>query len=338
MNKHILFIAYYFDEKFGVASSRSRTLNRFLNEMGISTRVMHKSSFGIFAENFFPFWIIRLFFVILFSQEKKVYISCGPFQHLFATSLAVFIRKKHLIIDFRDPWSLNIKTGYGHKVKPSKVKLKIAEAIEKISYEICTHFVVCTRGMYNEYQELFRDKDKIKLIMNGYDFEPEIGKKTVSTDTLHVVCLGKFAEYSLDRAIDSLQRLKDTAKQIPNLHIHFIGSDKEKNQMALERAKLLENVTFYPRMHYNDALDIAKKCNVGLLVLRNENIEYGTKVFDYIGLNLQIVDTFEEESIFREEFHPYIFSGKIADIPYEERLKFHRWNIYYQNAHIFKDP
>lgn len=331
MSNKILMITYFFDNSDGVGAQRSKTLNRFLNEQGIKTTVVDKKYFGELVARNFYLWTFTVFLKILFSKEKKIYISCGPFQNLIFVVLASFISRKELIIDFRDPWSLNIKSGYNNKVKVNKVKLYLAELIEKISYKICKYFIVCTKGMFKEYEALFKSNSKLRLMTNGYDFKPVKMKKKIDYFNLKVVCLGKFAEYDVDKARKALQEILKLTKDKSKLKLFFVGSDKVINSKILEEFSLLNNSVFYDRMEYEKALEIASKCDLGMLVVRNENIEYGTKIFDYIGLGLKVIDNFDENSIFKKEFCDFINSeNKKSNI-----LKYNRDHIYRESLEIF---
>ena len=331
----ILMITFFCEEEDGVGAQRTITLNRFLKENNFYSTIVGRKYFGAFIQRSFLLWTIAVFIKIVLAKEKKVYVSCGPFQQLFFVSLASFISRKRLIVDFRDPWSLNIKRGYNNSVKVSKIKLEIAEFVEKFTYKICETFIVCTRGMYNEYGKLFSSETKLYLLTNGYDFDPVQPFKKEEMTKLEVACLGKFAEYDMNKAISALQEVKKIAKDNKEIRIHFFGSDKNKNLVVLNKVGLVENSLFYPRMRYDKALDLcAKKCNLAVAVIRDENLDYGTKIFDYIGLNLQVIDNFNEESIFKKEFESFIYNTK--DTPTkEEILKYKRENIYKENIDIF---
>lgn len=333
MSNNILMITYFFDEKDGVGSLRSKTLNKFLNKNNISTRVVDKKFFGEIISKSFILWCFAVFLKILFSKEKKVYISCGPFQHLIFVALASFLGRKKLIIDFRDPWSLNIRRGYNKTVKVNKLKFIISSSIERLSYIICDTFIVCTQGMYNEYKYLFRNEDKLVLMTNGHDVNLKLKTRSIDLSNLNVVCLGKFAEYDEDKARCTLNEVKNLVPNIDGLVLHFIGSKKDINIKVLDDLNLRDKAIFYPRMEYREALEIASKCDLGMLIMRDEDIEYGTKVFDYIGLGLLIVGSFNNNSIFKDTFKEYIYSRNNSSIKNVNQYK--RNNIYLKNIKIF---
>ena len=306
-NERILLISYFFNEKGSVAILRSKSLYKNLKKSGYSVEVLHKNFWGINIGSSFLIWSLILFLKIIFSKEKIIYISCGPFLHLPFVVVATKIRKKKLLIDFRDPWSLNIKNGYNQSVKVNKLKLFLSERIEKFSYKNCSSFIICTRGMYDGYHKLFKCDKKLELITNGFDFETDKFEDESKFKGFNVVCLGKFVEYDEEKSILVLERALNMARfRNEELKLHFVGTDEVINLPVLKKLNLISNTKFYPKMEYEEALKIAAKCNMALLVLRNENIEYGTKIFDYIGLGLPILDGFEENSIFRNEFNVFI--------------------------------
>lgn len=179
MNNIIIFLAYFFDSSDGVASSRSRSLARFLKQKGYNITVLNKNTWNKQADKNTFIWGVKCAIYLLKNKNNftKIYISCGPFLPLLPIAIAANFLKKSLIVDFRDAWSLNIATNYGNKSKKmllkNKAKLYLARLIEKYVYNNCEYFIVCTWGMKDKYTRLFNDDKKIKLITNGYDFEPE---------------------------------------------------------------------------------------------------------------------------------------------------------------------
>lgn len=339
--KNILFISYFFESNDGVGALRSRSLVRFLEKRGFDVDIVKRNTFGSIGEKNFYLWTILCAFKVLFSKQKNVYVSCGPFNHLLFISLACFIRKKKLIVDFRDPWSINIKTGYGKpNAKINRFKVFISTVIERLVYRICTYFIVCTEGMKNYYQKLFGNDDKIKVIMNGYDFDiAEIEKykddNLKNNQVLKFVCLGKFAEYDEQKAHKVISKIKDIKNQGYSVHIYFVGTNREPTFSILKQYSLEDCSIFYPRMSYKEALKIAINCNIAILIIRNEEIEYGTKIFDYIGLGLPVLDIFDHSNNFYKEFKDILsFSRSFKEIPKEMRVSYSREENFLSILHL----
>lgn len=331
----MLFIAYFFEEKEGVGALRSRTLKEFLEKNDIKIDVVDKNSFSRIINNYIILWTIATCFRVICSKEKKIYISCGPFLHLFFVSITSFFFRKELIIDFRDPWSINLKSGYNGQVKPNLIKIKIAESIEKLSYKICKKFIVCTKGMYVEYEALFEDNKKLVEMTNGYNFDSVAFKMDErNLEIYKIVTLGKFAEYDKNKARKALYKVKELATQRP-IELVFIGSNREVNSEILAEFDLLKDTEFHERMAYEKALNLASTCNLAMIILRDENIEYGTKIFDYIGLNLNVIDIFEKESFFRMEFEIFFKGFSQGKVSETIKNSYHRESIYSKNINIF---
>lgn len=313
---NIAFIAYYFAETDGVGSLRSRCLARILEQRDNNLYYFTKNSFGKLAAKFSWVWNIILFYHLLRVNVGKVYVSCGPFGHLLFILLACHLSRKHFICDFRDPWSFNIRRGYGNpSAKINSVKIVIAEWIEKLIYKLCYRFWVCTPGMYQLYAELFKDDTKLDMIPNGYDFDPEIignfeASKNLAPnpDKLHLVCLGKFAEENPITAKKALTQLKEFYRKngSDSLAIDFIGTPVSPTGELLREVKLEKISTFHPKMSYLEAIKIAAKANMGLCVIRDEKFDLGTKAFDYIGLGLPIYNCFQNDSNFSQFFSNFL--------------------------------
>ncbi|WDZ51158.1 hypothetical protein LF296_18045 [Acinetobacter vivianii] len=296
----ILFLAHFYSDKDGVGALRSRTLSSFLKEKGVFCHVVTRRNNNLFM-------LGEIFYHIFFGGYQRVYVSCGPFKYLFLISLFCFFSRKKLIIDFRDPWSLNILNNYGASLIEKKtLKYYIASFIEKLAYKISWRFVVCTKGMYVRYGELFNDNNKLLIIENGYSFTPLMKKLDVNKNTLSIVCIGKFVEYNLEAAHKTLEDIKN--KTIgKKIIINFVGADQEKNNLLAYSIFPTAEINFYKKLPYNEAVEIAKKSDVGILIVRDEDIEYGTKIFDYIGLGIPFYSHLDKNKNFYNRFKKFIF-------------------------------
>ncbi|ETQ95717.1 hypothetical protein OHW21_15055 [Acinetobacter baumannii] len=299
--KKVLMIAYFFSENDGVGSLRSRSLYLFLKEKGIDCDVLTKESNKIF-------FYLKLFYFILFKRYDRVYLSCGPFPPLLVTSILSFISRKKLVVDFRDAWSLNILTHYGKNIEnPFKgIKYYHSLMVEKISYYLSYKFVVCTKGMYLQYSKLFNDQKKLLLVENGFNFKPEniVRNDFGKNNFLRFICIGKFVEYDEKKARMILLSIKKQLKI--EASFTFIGSSRDLNLPVIREYFENEDIIFIDRLPYKDVIIETKKHDVGLLIIRDENIDYGTKVFDYIGMGMPFFSVLEQNKVFFKEFNSYI--------------------------------
>ena len=317
--KDVLIISYSIGG--GVAGLRSKALINFLNKKGVNVK-------AIACNSKLLNWYIKIFLSIVFGKEKIVYFSCGPFIYSIFFIILAKILLKEVIVDFRDPWSLNILHNYGKLGDINKLKYTIVIFLEKIIYFFTNKFIVCTEGMYLEYSKIFKSNNKMVLILNGYsfDFIYTTKKDKKNEEIIKFVCIGKFAEYSQIKAENILNNIKDKMK-IP-FSIDFIGSDYDSNAKILEKCGILNKATFHEKKPYEDVINFTASCDVGLLILRNENIEYGTKIFDYIGLKKPFYSILNKDALFFKEFNEFLFDfehkGLIGDDLNEKILMYSR--------------
>lgn len=332
----IAFVAYYFYDEDGVASLRSRVLSDVLLERNNQLDIITKKSFGPKALNNKLVWGTRLFLHLMKADFDKLYVSCGPFWHLRFILMACLLRRKKFIVDFRDPWSVNLKNGFGgSKPIASESIVKKAEYWERLIYKHCEAFWTVTSGMGDAYEKVFNNNEKINIVINGHNIpiEDETLKPRDGSDKLTYICMGKFIEYGEEKAKRALTKLRDTCKSNnQDYQLEFIGANQEKIEPLVKQLQMENNVVFIPRMPYNEAVQRAKQADIGFCILRDESLEHGTKTFDYIGMGLPIFDCFEEGSMFHNFFLPYLTLTEKKDIPKDIREKFYRRNIFKQHV------
>ncbi|MCL6231125.1 hypothetical protein [Acinetobacter amyesii] len=307
----------------GVGSLRSKALYDYLSLKGLNVCVVEKESTNLI-------WIFSIIKNIYNNKAKKLYVSCGPFILLPVLILLALIFRKKLIVDFRDPWSLNLLNNYGRGGKVNKLKYLLSLMLEKVTYFFCYKFIVCTKGMYYEYSKIFKCNKKIKIIENGFNFDCFLSENlnVINNDEiLKFICVGKFAEYDFDKAVEILKEIKKRARLF---NVVFVGCDFDLNKEAVSLAEIDENVSFKNKMCYQDVITYLRDFNVGLFIVRDENIEYGTKIFDYIGSGLSVYSIINEESILYLEFNEYFYKFDSNDILSGtlDRGKWNRSNLF----------
>ena len=303
--KDVLMISYSIGR--GVAGLRSQALIAFLKKKGVNVKAIDCNS-SLFA------WYIRLFLSIFFGKQKVVYFSCGPFLYsIFFIILAKILLKK-VVVDFRDPWSINILSNYGKPGNVNPYKYKFVLFLERFIYLLCDNFIVCTEGMYVEYSQIFKNNNKLILVLNGYSFDfYNLNKENKENkEKIKFVCIGKFAEYSEIKAENIFNDIKRKSKK--PFSIDFIGSDYDINAKVLNKCGILQYSTFHEKKSYKDAIDFTLSCDVGLLIVRDENVEYGTKIFDYIGLRKPFYSILRKDELFFKEFNSFLFDFECKEI------------------------
>lgn len=308
----IAFIAYHFSEDLDkVGAQRSIALAELLEERENELVYVTRNAFGPLGSASFLFWCVRCWGHLATAGFDRVYASCGPFWHLPFIWLACRIASVPFVIDFRDPWSFNyrrlmIRRGASLSLA---ARLFLSRCLEKRLYADCMRFWVCTPGMRQMYANLFDSSEKIDLVPNGYRFNSrDLALPRDTSDTVRLVCLGKFAEYGYNRAESVLEDIerRSRATHTP-IELSFVGSGPETKK-AVEELGLQDRTAFHPRMPYIEAVRLAARADMGLCLMRDEQFDLGTKVFDYIGLGLTIYDSFQRSSNARRFLKPFLSS------------------------------
>lgn len=307
----MIFISYFFGNQCGVGGKRAQALYGMLTRKGINICLLNKQSFGNLGSNSNCIWLLHCLKELWQAPSQCIYLSCGPFIPLLPIVLICLWKKHKLYIDFRDGWSLNIRTNYGHGQidgYTGMIKQKLSEFIEIFAYRNSQKFIVCTPGMYQEYSILFHDTSKLLLALNGHDMETsEMNRlRSRAKNPYKIVCCGKFLSYKLvemekykkllAKMINDLQKIND------DFIIYFIGTD----ECTKESLYNLPHTHFLPTMKYGDVVKFMADAGMALALIRDESIDFGTKIFDYIALGIPVYDLFDHRKNFYQFFKKYI--------------------------------
>jgi hypothetical protein len=308
--KKIQIVSFHFDNDRVVGSARPRALVEVLTEE-------FEGSIEIFRpKTRHPILWGLVFCLTAFNWRKqKVVVSLGPFWLIPWILISRILVPYSLIVDLRDVWSGHLESLNSDGSFSGRLRVSLSRFLEKNLYRLSCEFWVCTPGMMKFYSDLFGQNEKIKLALNGHSVDPLFAdslrkeKKRSGPLEINLCCIGKFAEYDVSKAerlIRLLQSFKQNHSHI-SVELHLIGSSTPENSLFIQQRGLQDWVKLLPRMDYGSALRFAASCDYGVCIIRNEAYDFGTKVFDYIGIGLPVVDCFDKDSSFREFFEHYIF-------------------------------
>lgn len=214
----------------------------------------------------------------------------GPFV-LFRYA-SVLSRKHHIpwIADYRDPWvnGVIIKNKYSFSVMMKYLERKICRKAEYIT-------TVSDYVKGNIYKNI--QNGKFKIIPNGYDHDityKSNGKQTY--EKLTISFAGSLQSYHpVEVFLSVLGKFINETKL--NCQLNFYGINDESrilNYIALENPKLIKYVNVYPKIPYSDLIEKLSASNI--LLLFNDYVVMGTKIYDYLGLKRKILFCFANDS------------------------------------------
>ncbi len=83
-------------------------------------------------------------------------------------------------------------------------------------------------------------------------------------------------------------------------------------------------IDIIPRVTSQEALLLVAKSHFGIVLIRNEDFDFGTKIFEYIGLGITPFGIFDKNRSFYNFFKPYLN----ANNSFVDQKKFARKTIW----------
>lgn len=103
----------------------------------------------------------------LASSHDVIYATCSPFSSALSAVLAGRIAGTPVVLDFRDPWTLN---PHNDRLWPHRVAIRI---LERFVLRHCSALIVNTNGALRLYRTAYPEfAHKLVVIPNGYDYIP----------------------------------------------------------------------------------------------------------------------------------------------------------------------
>lgn len=299
--KKVLLISYFFEPFQGVGAKRlSYWANAFESDKHFqctvitATRQVTQKQNVVFIED--PnTWQNKVIFGAAWVKPLKVYlrnrnecfdhaiISGGPFGHF---PIAQFLKEQFrckILLDFRDPFSGNVRFATRSIVERIKVQWE-KKVLSQADYILTVND--CCRDILVKNSE----PAKVFVVENGYDERTvdAVQPITIHDQRIHIVHAGKFytSPASFVHALVEWNQ-QNPAKQFV---FHHIG----ETNPSLEAVNS-DSVIQHGEKTYAETIAIMKGCAVGFLKTSGKFLEYNTKVFDYIGCDLDVFIVTEGE-------------------------------------------
>lgn len=240
-------------------------LSKFIKDLGTDWYIHLKKYFSAISPAEFNY--------------EAVIISGGPFMQF---RIAKFLKKKFntkIILDYRDPYSNN--PAFNDNIIKIEIKKYFERSFNKHADKIITVNKYCK-------QLLTKTDKEIYIINNGYD-ERYISKshlppKSKHENNLIISHAGTFIEGRRNPTI-----FFDTLKQINqkevNYHFYQFGADSS----YFDDYKHLPFFHYKGLIPYNTLVEELNASGVCLVITEGKRFESTTKIFDYIGLNKNIL-------------------------------------------------
>jgi glycosyltransferase involved in cell wall biosynthesis len=248
-----------------------------------------------------PFAVLSGTKVIRKENIDVIYVTAPIWTSLLIGYLLKKRTGKPLVVDFRDPWTIN-----PFKKTLTKVHSRIENFLERRVLASADYVVTVSqpyrRKLIEKYPFL---KNKFEIIMNGFDpadfknlkRHPLQGKK------LTIVHTGSF--YSLRTPNSFLFALKKLVQEKPYLReqieVKFVGNSGKVAPVVVDKLGLKDMVHFIGYIPHERCIELMANSHVLLLIKASEGDKTSGivtgKIFEYLGSGRPVLALTPKESI-----------------------------------------
>ena len=244
--------------------------------------------------------LIRAHKEIRSRNIKIVMTSCPPYSTHFIGLLLKYFCDIVWVADYRDPW-INPFNKYLYPT--SKASLLVEKYIEKIVINKADIVTSTTEKLNKKFIEIYGGKktNKFLYISNGFD-GANFGKikdnrrfEKFTITYIGTLYFGRSPE-PIFRAIALLKKegLINSKDICLNLigNCQYINGDETKN--IITKFNLLEEVKLKSQISYKDAIEVASKSNLGLVLAPKQPYQIPAKIYDLIGSETKVIAITED--------------------------------------------
>jgi hypothetical protein len=263
-------------------------------------------------QKIFLFSILRGVFLSYFLKNSVAFLSAPPFLSCWL----IFFAKKY-ILDIRDGWSLQQKTGYGGQRRASQLTIYLTQKIEEFIGSRASVVSTVSPGLVAYWSRIHPNtelltnglaRDDLKYISSlASDTQPKVPSKPCN-----IVCAGQLFRYDVNSAIVLMHEI---SRQFKGRHVNIsCFGDLEGNRDVQDRLPNNVTVFFHPAIERKLLLRKISEADGGLIKLRTPEIDISTKVFDYIGLKKPIYGHIRDIQAIKDLFPDYFINREAFDL------------------------
>lgn len=255
---------------------------------------------------FFISYIFSSFWELLKSSKDTdvIYGISTPLTVPFISSIIAKYRGIPFIFEVTDVWpDAAVHSG----VLRNRFIIFCAKKVENFCYKTADEIVCLTEGIVQNIQDKGVDKNKIKLITNGVDFDlfNEVEQQKINEHKKSLNIKGKFVGMYLGahgkyNSLDTILNAAIYLKDYDNFIFIFIGDGDEKASLVkIAKDNNLNNILFYPPIKRNKASEMLAVADYFLLPNLKGSFFEGNlpnKLFDFLASKRPIIVSGKVES------------------------------------------
>ena len=257
--------------------------------------------------------IISGFKIIKKYKINTVVVTGPPFSSFLIPYALSFFLKFKLIIDYRDPWTVDDHNGgisrFEKEYNNFFEKLILKEA-EKIIFN-----TLRTKEAYLALNLKFKIEEKSFVINNSYFFENNILPKFLEKDKKVIIYGGNFyGNRRLKYIFEPLIKLFGTEEIKNKISLHIFGKIHDEDIELLKTLNLTEIIVEHKKVDYSLLMQYMKGSDI-LYLSQGEDHRYSIpyKLIDYLTIKKPILAVTSINSS-TYNFMKGLDSGIVADI------------------------
>jgi glycosyltransferase involved in cell wall biosynthesis len=301
-------------------------LTRVLKFIGVELKRNYFYDIFCIPDIFFgwiPLATIKGFRLIKQYNIDIVYVSCRPFSSAIIGVLLKAVSKKPLVLDFRDPYALDVPS---YVVRP-KFRRLMDRKIESYFLKQANALIVTSEELRGGYVQRYPElKDRIFALHNGFDPELLIQKNLEKYPKFTIVYAGNFylgvqvLEIFTHSFFEGVSKLKKYGNlNASNFQFLYYSNGMAAIQQIAMDYGIQDLVTARSRVTHKKMLSVLSKSHLQLIRVIKPMIS--TKLFEGLALNIPLLATIPcgevEEIINKYSPSSYVINknspGEVAD-------------------------
>jgi glycosyltransferase involved in cell wall biosynthesis len=242
-----------------------------------------------------PLTTLKAFNIIRKYHIDCIYVSCPPFSSAIIGILLKKLTERRLIIDFRDPFTVE-KLRFCNL---PRFRQKTDRKMAKWFVSNADILIVTSEEMRRAYISTYPTvRKKLFTVHNGVDIDLMPNSLPASKFTkFTIVYAGLYFysphEWDTEFFFEALALLKKRrAINSRNFQFLFYGEGKEKIDKIVRKYNICSLVVTSSRLPYNKILSVISRSHLQLL--RNRNLVIPSKLYDGMFLNVPFLATIPE--------------------------------------------
>ena len=248
-------------------------------------------------------WILPTFRlcdrIVRKKNIKVIYASCNPFS---SAVIGVLIKKRFnipLIVDFRDPWTLDWDVVY-----PTYFHEFLDNFLESRVLRYADHLVVATEYIKKEYIKKYSFiQDKISVITNGFEANDFQSQHLPLFEKFTITYCGSFSGRQPDLFLSGLKKAIMRKRLSPKtFQALFLGPKDKQLTQLIKHLDLSQYAIHIGYFQHKIAVEFMFRSHM-LLLIEPRQGALTTKVFEYLATGkpiLALVSKGELEELVRK--------------------------------------